>query len=111
MAILVDTTVSGAGDVDGYQPGPLTLYNVTIDFGFARSHDSSPSGRWFDLGYFAPYFNLDPFSTGAEHYLFDAHFLQYAFGGFSLHEFAGGIDGFHYDLGPGVSIRFLLTDD
>jgi hypothetical protein len=111
MAVLSDDTVTGAGDIDGYQPAPLTLYTIITVFGNARTHDAQPSGRWFDVGYFTPYFNLDPVGAGSQHYLFDSHFIPFDFSAFQLHNFTGGIDGFHYDLQPGVEVRFLLTDD
>ena len=111
MAILSDDTVTGFGDINGYQPAPLTLYTIVTNFGNARSHDLQPSGRWFDLGYVVPYFNNNPVGLGSEHYEFTPEFLQFQFAGISWHQFAGGIDGFHYNLGPGVEIRFLLTDD
>jgi len=111
MAILSDDTVTGAGDIDAYQPAPLTLYTIITNYGNARTHDAQPSGRWFDVGYFTPYFHVTLPPLGVEHYQFDTRFIPFDFSGFSLHEFGGGIDGFHYDLGPGVEVRFVLTDD
>ena len=111
MAVLSDNTVTGAGDIDGYNPAPLTLYVIVTDFGNARTHDAQPSGRWFDLGYITPYFNLDPVSLGSQHYQFDSQFIPFDFSAFDWHSFTGGLDGFHYDLGPGVEVRFILTDD
>lgn len=111
MTLYSDNTVTGFGDIDGYNPAPLTLYWITTDFGLARKHDAGTEGRWFDLGFVVPYFNIDPVSLGAQHYLFESTFLQWDFGGIDWHKFAGGLDGFHYALGPGVEVRFLLTDD
>jgi hypothetical protein len=111
VAVLTDNTVTGAGDLDGYQPAPLTLYAIVTQFGNARTHDAQPSGRWFDLGYVTPYFMLNPVGLGDEHYQFDSIFIPFAFTAIRLHQYTGGLDGIHYDLGPGVEVRFLLTDD
>jgi hypothetical protein len=111
MALLSDNTVTDSGDIDGYNPAPLTLYAICTGFGNARTHDADPLGRWFDIGWWAPYFTIDPVGAGAEHYTFDSTFIQFEWSGFSLHQFTGGIDGFHYSLGPGVTVRFILTDD
>lgn len=111
MTVISDDTVTGAGDIDGYQPAPLTLYVIITQFGNARTHDAQPSGRWFDVGYVVPYFNIDPVSLGSEHYLFDATFIAHDHQSISFHQYTGGIDGFHYNLGPGVEVRLVLTDD
>ncbi len=111
MAVLSDNTVSGAGDIAGYNPAPLSLYYIVTAFGFARTHDALSAGRWFDLGYVVPYFSLDPVGLGTQEYLFEPVFLQFNFGGIQWHQFAGGLDGFLYNLGPGVQVRLILTDD
>jgi len=111
MATYSDDTVTGAGDIDGYNPYPLTLYAIVTNFGNARTHDAQPSGRWFDIGYVTPYFNVDPGGLGAAHYQFDTQFIAFDVSAFNWHSYPGGLDGFHYDLGPGVEVRFILTDD
>ena len=111
MAVLSDNTVSGAGEISGYQPFPLTLYVIITNFDGARSHDIAPNGRWFDVGWFAPFFLLDPVGLGTEQYQFDATFIPFQHSAFSLHQFAGGFDGIHYDLQGTVQCRFILTDD
>jgi len=111
MTLLFDSTVTGAGDIDGYIPAPLTLYTIITVVGQASTHDYPIGGRFFDVGWFAPYFLNDPAGLGTEHYQFKSTFIEYEFMGISLHEFTGGIDGIHYDLGDGVEVRFVMTDD
>lgn len=111
MAVISDDTVTGVGDIDGYQPAPLTLYTIITDFGLGRTHDVDVVGRWFDIGWWAPYFNLDPVGAGSQHYQFEPTFIAFPWQGFQMHNFTGGIDGFHYSLMNGVEVRFILTDD
>jgi len=112
VTILSDTTVTGFGDISGYNPAPLTLYARVTNLGRAEKHDPSTQGRYFDVGWIAPFFFLDPFSDGGENFLFDAVFLQWINNIIQwTSRFPGGLDGFHYDLGPGVQVRFMLTDD
>jgi hypothetical protein len=111
LAVLSDDTVTGIGDISGYQPAPLTLYVIITDWGNARSHDLHPGGRWFDVGWIAPFFNLDPVGIGGANYQFEPVFIQFDTSAIPLHQYLGGIDGFHYNLGPGVEVRFVLTDD
>jgi hypothetical protein len=111
MAVLSDDTVTGSGDLNGYQPAPLTLYVIITDYGLARTLDVDASGLWFDIGWFEPYFILDPVGLGGANYQFEHTFIAFPNSAFSLHQYTGGLDGIHYDLGNGVECRFVLTDD
>lgn len=111
MTVIFDTTVSGAGDLDGYNPAPLTLYTFITVVGMSSTHDYPIGGRFFDVGWIAPYFNIDIDSDGGHHFQFPSQFIEYQYQIFQLSQYAGGLDGFHYDLGNGVSVRFVLTDD
>jgi len=111
MSIISDTTVSGSGDIAGYFGPPLSLLTEITVFGLADTHDAQPDGRYFSVGWWAPYFIFD-LGAGPLHYLLVETFVQYEHSFWSLHSVApGGIDGFHYNLRPGVSVRFVLTDD
>jgi len=111
MAILSDTTVSGFGDIPGFFPAPLSLLTELSVAGRANTHDGQPGGRFFNVGWWAPYFIFD-LGAGPQNYALFSTFIEYEFAYYSLHSvLPGGTDGFHYDLGDGVSVRFVITDD
>ena len=111
MAIISDTTVSGFGDIPGFFAAPLSLLTEVTVFGRANTHDGQPGGRYFNVGWWCPYFIFD-LGGGPQNYALLAQFIESAFTYSSLHTVApGGIDGLHYGLGDGVSVRFVLTDD
>ncbi len=110
MAILSDDTVTGNGDITGYNPAPLTLYVVITVIGPANSHDVQPGGRYFDVGWVAPFFLLD-LGDGPFNYQFDPTFIGFERFGLRWHQYTGGLDGFHYAIQPGVTVRLVLTDD
>lgn len=111
MAILSDTTVSGFGDIPGFFAAPLSLLTELSVAGRANTHDGQPGGRYFNVGWWAPYFIFD-LGGGAQNYALASTFIEYAFAYSSLHTVApGGVDGFHYNLLDGVSVRFVITDD
>ena len=112
MTALSDNTVTGFGEIAGFQPAPLSLYTIVTLGGLnPRTHDGQPAGRWFDVGWWAPYFLIDfgagPVITELQHF-----FIQFENQWTNLRALVpGGMDGFHYQLAPGVTVRFLLTDD
>lgn len=111
MAILSDSTVTGAGDIPGFFSPPLSVLTDVVDPGMSRTHDIPPAGRLFDIGWWAPYFIFD-LGTGAQNYALEAHFVAYDHAYTSLHDIApGGIDGLHYNCGNGVTLRIVITDD
>jgi hypothetical protein len=111
MAILSDTTVSGAGDIPGFFAAPLSLLTELAVAGRSNTHDVQPGGRVFNVGWWAPYFIFD-LGGGPQNYALSSTFIEYTYSYNSLHIVApGGVDGFHYNLGDGVSVRFVVTDD
>lgn len=111
MAIISDSTVSGFGDIPGFFGAPLSLMTEITVFGRANSHDGQPGGRWLRVGWWCPYFIFD-LGAGPLNYALAATFIESQYTYTSLHTVApGGIDGLHYNLGDGVSVRFTLTDD
>lgn len=111
MAIISDTTVSGFGDINGFFSAPLSLLTELAVSGRANTHDGQPGGRIFNIGWWAPFFIFD-LGAGPQNYALAATFIESEFTFHSLHSIApGGIDGLHYNLGDGVSVRFVLTDD
>jgi hypothetical protein len=110
LAVLLDVTLSGTGRHDGFFK-PVHLYTLLTVQGIAQNVDSRTDGRFLHIGWFAMYVVRTTDSVNHNHY-FEPTFIGYEhFVVPNLNTLnAGGFDGFQYQLGAGVSVRFVFTD-
>lgn len=114
VPIIHDATVSGVGEeIWTADFNPTIMRCVVTTPAASEPLDLTPPARYLRIGWWAPLENFvsDPdYGTGI--CLLETSFIFALFQKVLLDPqlTIGGIDGFHYDLQPGVSVRFVWHD-